>query len=462
MVTITGIRPEYAANYYSAGPLALPIGIAEIGIPGVLAAPTPATVPGNCVANLLSIDGKPIDVSVVGATNQALSGGELQLEPCGPDANGITLPAGPHIVQTALGHGPNCAPNPATCTGWNIDQLVLDSAPGGTAGPAATPTAAGTPVLPATQPGAAPTVTQTAQHIDGHAGTVSGIDTSFELVLGQSVNKGWHAVAQPGPHAPAGSRAVDLGTPQLVDGFANGWHVTAADLKTLGGPDFTVHLAWTPQRVVWAALAVSGATLLLCLVLGFLPVRWRRAVRRRLPRRLRGPAGPDAPERQHPPFDPPALTLPVFRDKAAERRGGWVRFPRALVIGAVTGGVAALVVPLTAALVVAALVAIGLVLPWGCAVATVAGVAAIVAGCLNVVRGQAVHHFLPGSNWDGSFLNADNLILLGLVLLLADAVISAFGLRLSKPLRGRRALRATRLEPEPAAPPNPAEPVPQT
>ena len=130
VVTFTGIRPEYAANYYTAGPLALPIGIAEIGIPGVLAAPTPGTVPGNCVSNLLSIDGKPIDVAVVGTTGQALNGGELQVVPCGPDAQGITLPAGPHIVQTALGHGPNCAPNPATCTGWNVDQLVLDSAAG--------------------------------------------------------------------------------------------------------------------------------------------------------------------------------------------------------------------------------------------------------------------------------------------------------------------------------------------
>ena len=141
-----------------------------------------------------------------------------------------------------------------------------------------------------------------------------------------------------------------------------------------------------------------------------------------------------------------------------------MRFPRALVIGAVTGAVAALVTPLTAALVVAGLVAIGLVLPWGRAVATIAGVAAIVAGCLNVVRGQAVHHFLPGSNWDGSFLNVDNLILLGLVLLLADAVISVFGLRLSKPLRGRGAWRATTPTAEPAEtaePPAPVEPVPQ-
>ena len=240
VVTFTGIRPEYAANYYSAGPLALPIGIAEIGIPGVQSAPTPATVPGNCVSNLLTIDGRPIYVAVVGATGQALDGGELQLQPCGPDAQGIALPAGPHIVQTALGHGPNCAPNPATCTGWNIDQLVLDSSAGGAAGPPASPTAAGTPQLAATQPGTAPEVTQTAQHIDGHAGDVNGADDSFELVLGQSVNAGWHAVAEPGPGAPAGSRSVDLGRPQLVDGFANGWHVSAADLKTLGGADFKV------------------------------------------------------------------------------------------------------------------------------------------------------------------------------------------------------------------------------
>ena len=180
--------------------------------------------------------------------------------------------------------------------------------------PAATPTAAGTPTLSATQPGPAPDVTQTSQHIDGHAGDVSGANNSFELVLGQSVNKGWHAVANPGPGAPAGSHSVDLGRPQLVDAFANGWHITPADLQTLGGPNFTVALTWTPQRVVWAALAASGATLLLCLVLGFLPTRWRRAIRARLPRRLRGPAGPDSPARPRTPFDPPALTLPAFRD----------------------------------------------------------------------------------------------------------------------------------------------------
>ncbi|HXZ61658.1 MAG TPA: hypothetical protein VEG62_02870, partial [Acidimicrobiales bacterium] len=60
---------------------------------------------------------------------------------------------------------------------------------------------------------------------------------------------------------------------------------------------------------------------------------------------------------------------------------------------------------------------------------------------LNVVRGQQVHHYLPGSNWDGSFVTAGNLIWVGVVLLLADAVISGLGPRLGTPL-GRRTLRA--------------------
>ena len=441
IITFTAVRPEYAANYYSAGPLALPLGIAEIGFPDVRSAPTPANLPGTCVSNLLAIDGRPIDVAVVGSAQRALQNSEVQLVPCGPDAKGITLGAGPHVVQTAPGHNAPCANAPTTCTGWNVDQIALDSAAGGGSGPAVFPTSAGTPQLAATQPGPAPTVHATSSHIDTHGGDVTGATQSFELVLGQSLNKGWQAVAQPAPGAAPGSRAVDLGTPQLVDGFANGWHVSATDLHQLGGPGFTVELTWTPQREVWAALAVSAATLLLCLVLGLLPLRARRRVRAWLPRRLRGPAGPDAPERPAVPFDAPALTMPYSAPPKDQRPRGWLRFPRALLIGAVTGGVAALVVPPRAGLVVAGIVALGLVVPWARAVATVGAVAFVVAGCINVVQGQNVHHFLPGSNWAGSFVNAGNLIWLGVVLLLADAVISGLGLRVRKPL-GRRALRA--------------------
>ena len=441
VVTFTGVRPEYAANYYSAGPLELPLGIAEIGIPGVKANPTPAALPGNCVSNLLTIDGQPISVAVVGSTQRALDGGESQLIPCGPDAKGITLRPGTHVVQTVAGHNPPCANAPATCTGWNIDQLALDSAAGGGAGSGAFPTASGTPQLAATQPGPAPTVAATSVHIDSHGAKVTGATEPFELVMGQSVNKGWKAVATPSPGAASGSHAVDLGQSQLVDGFANGWQVTAADLQALGGSNFTVQITWTPQRVIWAALAVSAATLLLCLVLGFLPLRARRWVRAHLPRRLRGPEGPEAPERPAVPFDAATLALPGAPAPKEQRQRGWLRFPRALVIGAVCGAAALLVTPPRAGLVVAVAVVLGLLVPWARVLASVAGIACVVAGAINVIQGQNVHHYLSGSNWDASFVNAGNLIWLGAVLLLADGVISALGLRVAKPVR-RGKLRA--------------------
>ncbi len=189
---------------------------------------------------------------------------------------------------------------------------------------------------------------------------------------------------------------------------------------------------------------MSGATLLLCLVLGLLPLRARRWVRAHLPRRLRGPAGPDAPERPAVPFDAATLALPSTPPPKELRQRGWLHYPRALLIGAITGGVAALVTtPPAAGLVVAGLVTLGLLVPWARAAVGVGGVAFIVAGCLNVYRGQYVHHYLPGSNWAGSFVHAGNLIWLGIVLLLADGVISGLGLRNKKPL-GRRALRAER------------------
>ena len=84
---------------------------------------------------------------------------------------------------------------------------------------------------------------------------------------------------------------------------------------------------------------------------------------------------------------------------------------------------------------------LGLLVPWARALATVGGIAFVVAGSINVVQGQRVHHFLAGADWAGAFVHAGNLIWLGVVLLLADAVVSGLGLRVDKPL-GRRATRA--------------------
>ncbi|MGP8060370.1 MAG: alpha-(1-_3)-arabinofuranosyltransferase family protein, partial [Acidimicrobiales bacterium] len=276
-LTVTGVRPEYTTNYYAEAPIALPLGIAEVGIPNVVIPPVPAKVPVACRSNLLAIDGHPVSVEITGSTRTALDNGDLSVKGCGPDANGIALAAGPHILQSVPGHD---AANPKASQGWNLDQVVLDSAPGG--GPAPVEPSG---QLPATQPGPAPSVTVTHQGTVTQAMTVTGATAPFELVLGQSVNAGWRAVATPGPGAPAGARPVDLGPSQLVDGFANGWPVSAAQLATLGR-DFTVEMTWTPQSEVWAALAISALAVACCLALAVLPRRWLAVVgirRRRRP-----------------------------------------------------------------------------------------------------------------------------------------------------------------------------------
>jgi hypothetical protein len=56
-------------------------------------------------------------------------------------------------------------------------------------------------------------------------------------------------------------------------------------------------------------------------------------------------------------------------------------------------------------------------------------VAFVVAGCLGVVLGQAAHHYLPGSNWAGSFGHDGNLVWIGVALLLADAVMLGTAVR---------------------------------
>jgi hypothetical protein len=110
-----------------------------------------------------------------------------------------------------------------------------------------------------------------------------------------------------------------------------------------------------------------------------------------------------------------------------------VRWWNAIILGLVTGIVAAGVTSLAVGGAIALVVIAGLLIPWVRWVAAFGAVGFLVTGSVNVIRGQDVHHYLPGSNWAGSFVSAGNHIWIGVVLLMADAVIVSAGARSPRP-----------------------------
>ena len=329
-ITFDTVRLEYTDNYDSESPEAMPIGIAEVGIPPLQALwePVPARIPASCTDTLLAVDGSPVWVEVSGSSADALARNGLLVSLCGPDAGGLALGPGDHTLTSA----------PGRKVGFDVDQVALASAPGGPAAAVGPTGQLAPPPITPTPTAAITAQTPTTLHV-----TVAGVTTSaapFALVMGQSINAGWVATVD----------GRSLGTPTLVDGFANAWTVDPSTLGgSLHGSTLTVTLRWVPQRRVDVALVVSALVIVACLVLAFLPRRRRRLPRRPrwLPRTgawaaLRWPgwlrratvAKPRPVPDAHP-DDAPLLAVPF----AAE--GPRAPVAVSLVVGVVTGGVAA-------------------------------------------------------------------------------------------------------------------------
>ena len=157
---------------------------------------------------------------------------------CGPDAGGLSLAAGNHSLRSM----------PGSSVGMDIDQLALASAPGG--GPT---TVQADGQLPAPTTGTSPAVVvdrQTSTALQLTISKVSAGTSPFALVLGQSVNAGWKATTS----------GHSLGTPFLIDGFANGWRVDPAKLAgAIHDGTMTVELQWAPQKEVDIAVVISAA-----------------------------------------------------------------------------------------------------------------------------------------------------------------------------------------------------------
>lgn len=384
--TITGVRLEFTKNYYSKTPQAMPLGIAELGIPGVQVTAPPASMPGDCRSDLVSIDGKGASVEVTGSTQQALAGDALQINPCGPDAGGITLSPGSHVVISTAGQD----------SGFDIDQLVLDSAPGGASSPA--PSASGRLAAPIAGP--TPTMRVTSASTTSFHMKVTGATKPFWLVLGESRNAGWNATVD--------GKVASI-TPALVDGFANGWLVDPGRTSTIS---FT--LRWTPQTEVTASLLASAAAVAVCVAITLWP-----NTRRRRRRRTNAAVVVDAPgvRDMAEPSVPATSSVPVLVSPLAV--AGTTPIGRALLVAIASGLVSAAIIPTpVVGLAVAATVLLTLILPetrW--LLGTIA--VALVVGAVAYVVLQS----FPVGGWPLHFELANDMVWAALVFLAADVVV---------------------------------------
>lgn len=243
-ITLSGVDPLLTQDWFGNAPLPLPVGLAEVGLPGISVGAADEQVSDECRTDLLTVAGDPVAVRVVGSTEDAIARRPLRVEQCGSE-RALTLPTGESILRTAPGNE----------SGVDIDDLHLHSRPGGEPGLDDTPHAPG------------PAVTVDHQGFVDADLTVADPQAPFWLILGQSWNPGWTA-------SVAGADGGPLGEPTLVNGYANGWLVTPSS----DGGDLTVHLEWTPQRAVWLSMGLSALGVVVCLVLLVVDPRRRRTV----------------------------------------------------------------------------------------------------------------------------------------------------------------------------------------
>ena len=209
--SVTDVRRVTNNDYYSEQPIVRPIGVAELGIPGV--------EPGPGAGQLLRrLPNRPPRgrrpagrVRITGSTETPAARSPLHLQLCG-DAVALTLGRGDHVLRATKGKR----------SGIDLDRLALSSAGASAAGRRAPdrrthPRGEGHPRRPhVTRPPGA----------EGDEALLAGARTELEPRL-DGQGRRWR-VARPAT---------------LVDGYANGWYV---DPK--GRTDLQVSVDWTPQR----------------------------------------------------------------------------------------------------------------------------------------------------------------------------------------------------------------------
>ena len=217
------VTERMTKDWYSGGTLAMPIAIAEVDLGSGLHFKSAPLLDSGC-QELLKVNGAVIEARITGAVDDALARRELELAGCEEIVSGPN----PLNIETV-----------ARDFAFDLDQLVLTSERNSTT---RLPSQARVEIVH--------------QDDTSYGLRVPGSDVSRWLVLGQSHNHGWSATVD----------GESLGTPLLIDGFANAW------LLPPGG-ERLVELRWLPQRFVNWALWLSLIAVVLVLLMIILPAR---------------------------------------------------------------------------------------------------------------------------------------------------------------------------------------------
>ena len=230
-LTISGISPKSTVDRRYGETTELPVGIYEIASNAIQPSTSKAFV-DTCRDDLLSIDGKPVPLSIDASQQASISLGiPVTVSDC--TSTPRTLAAGTHSISSTAG----------LVTGLDVNQVVLQ------------PTNA-----VATAPATAPTVTMSRTRTTRTA-QVAACPTGCWIVLGEGYNRGWSATRN----------GQSLGPPRQIDGGFNGWWLEPNSTAS------TVEMRWTGQRPVTLALVISLLTALACVALMLGLGRARRA-----------------------------------------------------------------------------------------------------------------------------------------------------------------------------------------
>ena len=195
------------------------VGIGELTVPGVapVRIPSAGALHSACGDVHATVAGRDVSMRVVGTIAQLDAGRPLPAQACG---GLVTMPAGIQYVSTSA-------------EPFSVDLLRLRS-------PAPSPVAA--------SPGGGTVVNP------GQIGrySVSGVRLNLPhpgwVVLGESFDTGWQATCD----------GHSLGTPQVIDGFANGWLAPAGCQRVtfMFAPQNGVNRSYVISAVIVALLAL--------------------------------------------------------------------------------------------------------------------------------------------------------------------------------------------------------------